>query len=582
MPKTKTRIMFNRGAFLLSTLTLFIILYEYGFKTSLVTELFFHLIYLTTLILGIVSQIYRYIKSKQSVKRSIPIVDGILVFVMLFVFLTSLNFDLYAYKSHRIFLVISCLFIFIRELAAKNFKFKKNYLNPAQLFVLSFVIIIIIGALLLMLPEATTGEIVFLDALFTSTSAVSVTGLASLDTSLEFTLFGQTIIALLIQVGGIGIMTFTSYFSYFFKGGSTYESQLMMRDVTNSDKIAEVFGTLKKIILLTFLIEFIGGCFIYFSLDKAIIPSFGDRAFFSFFHAISGFCNAGFSTLSAGLYDSAFRFNYSLHLVLAFLFMIGGIGFPIMFNTFTYFKHLLHNRIIPFSRKAKVIYKPWVINLNTKIILMTTLILVIVGTISFYFFEQNNSLQDHQGLGKLLTAFFGGVTPRTAGFNSVDYSTLTTPTILITILLMWIGASPASTGGGIKTSTFALATMNIFSVARGKYRLELFKREIAEKSIMRAFAIIALSLIVIGIGTFSLVYLEPDKNITHLTFEVFSAYSTVGLSMGVTTHLGDGGKLVLILVMFIGRVSTLTLLITFVRQTKQLKYRYPSEEILIN
>jgi hypothetical protein len=233
--------MFNRGAFLLSTLTLFIILYEYGFKTSLVTELFFHLIYLTTLILGIVSQIYRYIKSKQSVKRSIPIVDGILVFVMLFVFLTSLNFDLYAYKSHRIFLVISCLFIFIRELAAKNFKFKKNYLNPAQLFVLSFVIIIIIGALLLMLPEATTGEIVFLDALFTSTSAVSVTGLASLDTSLEFTLFGQTIIALLIQVGGIGIMTFTSYFSYFFKGGSTYESQLMMRDVTNSDKIAEVF-----------------------------------------------------------------------------------------------------------------------------------------------------------------------------------------------------------------------------------------------------------------------------------------------------------------------------------------------------
>lgn len=577
-----TRLKFSRAAFLLSSLALFIILYEYGFKTSLGTELFFHVIYLTTLALGFVSQFYRYRKSKESTKINVTIVDGVLVLLMLIVFFTSLNFDIYSYKSQRIFLVISCIFIFIRELAARNFKVKKSYLNPAQLFVLSFLIIIVIGGLLLMLPEATTGEIEFIDALFTSTSAVSVTGLACIDTGLEYTRFGQTIIAMLIQVGGIGIMTFTSYFSYFFKGGSTYESQLIMRDMTNSNKIAEVFGTLRKIILLTFLIETIGGLFIYFSLDAKVISSFGDRVFFSFFHSISGFCNAGFSTLSAGLYETGFKFNYSLHLTLAFLFIIGGIGFPIMFNTFTYFKHLLYNRIIPFTRKAKVIYKPWVINLNTKIILTTTLILIIVGTASFYFFEQNNSLQEHQGFGKFVTAFFGGVTPRTAGFNTVDYSTLSIPTILITILLMWIGASPASTGGGIKTTTFALATMNILSVARGKFRLELFKREIADKSIMRAFAIIGLSLIVIGVGTFCLVYLEPDKNITQLTFEVFSAYSTVGLSMGVTTHLGDGGKLVLILVMFIGRVSMLSLLIAVVRQTKQLKYRYPSEEILIN
>lgn len=577
-----TRLKFSRAAFLFSSLTLFIILYEYGFKTSLGTELFFHVIYLTTLSLGFVSQFYRYRKSKESTKINVTIVDGVLVLLMLIVFFTSLNFNIYSYKSQRIFLVISCIFIFIRELAARNFKVKKSYLNPAQLFVLSFLIIIVIGGLLLMLPEATTGEIVFIDALFTSTSAVSVTGLACIDTGLEYTRFGQTIIAILIQVGGIGIMTFTSYFSYFFKGGSTYESQLIMRDMTNSDKIAEVFGTLRKIILLTFLIETIGGLFIYFSLDSKVISSFGDRIFFSFFHSISGFCNAGFSTLSAGLYETGFKFNYSLHLTLAFLFIIGGIGFPIMFNTYTYFKHLIFNRIIPFTRKAKVIYKPWVINLNTKIILTTTLILIVVGTAAFYFFEQNNSLQEHHGFGKFVTAFFGGVTPRTAGFNTVDYSTLSIPTILITILLMWIGASPASTGGGIKTTTFALATMNILSVARGKFRLELFKREIAEKSIMRAFAIIGLSLIVIGVGTFSLVYLEPDKNITQLTFEVFSAYSTVGLSMGVTTHLGEGGKLVLILVMFIGRVSMLSLLIAFVRQTKQLKYRYPSEEILIN
>lgn len=377
-------------------------------------------------------------------------------------------------------------------------------------------------------------------------------------------------------------MTFTSYFSYFFKGGSTYESQLIMRDMTNSDKIAEVFSTLKKIILLTFLIEFIGGFLIFTSLDPSVITSFGDRLFFSFFHAISGFCNAGFSTLSNGLYETAFRFNYPLHLYLSFLLILGGIGFPIMFNCYKYLKHMIFNRLLPFTRKAKIIYKPWVINLNTRIILITTAILIVFGTVSFYFFEYDKSLAEHSGFGKIVTAFFGGVTPRTAGFNSVDYSTLSFPAIMITILLMWIGASPASTGGGIKTSTFAIATMNIFSIARGKDRLELYKREVAHSSIRRAFAIISLSLIIIGIATFLLAYCEPDKDILALTFEIFSAYSTVGLSMGVTGHLGEGGKLVIIFVMFIGRISMLTLLIALLRQSKQLKYKYPSEEILIN
>lgn len=572
----------SRGAFILSSISLFIILYEYGFKTNLLTEITFHIIYLITLLLGITSQIFRYIKSKESTRVNVWIADGMLVLLMLIVFLTSLHFDLYGIRTSRIFLVITCLFIFIRELAARNFKLKKSYLNPAQLFAISFVFIIVGGALLLMLPKATTNGILFIDSLFTSTSAVSVTGLAVVDTGTSFSVFGQTIIAVLIQLGGIGVMTFTSYFSYFFKGGTTYESQLIMRDMTNSDKIAEVFSTLKKIILLTFLIELIGGILIFSSLDGAIIPEFSDRLFFSFFHAISGFCNAGFSTLSNGLYESAFRFNYPLQLYLAGLLMLGGIGFPIMFNTYKYFKHLIKNRILPFTLKAKVIHKPWVINLNTRIILVTTTILIVLGTVSFYILEYNHALKEHSGFGKFVTAFFGGVTPRTAGFNTVDYSSLTFPTIMITILLMWIGASPGSTGGGIKTSTFAVATMNIISIARGKDRLELFRREVSHVSIRRAFAIISLSLIIIGIGTFLLAYSEPDKDIRKVCFEVFSAYSTVGLSMGITPHLGEGGKLILICVMFIGRVSMLTLLIAFIKQTKLMKYKYPSEELLIN
>jgi len=579
---TKLKELSSRGAFMLSAFSIIIIFYEYGFKTNLNTEIVFHIFYLLTLLLGISSQSFRFQKSKEQNSLKVQIVDGAFLIVFILVFISSIKFDLRAYIADRIFLVITCLFIFLRELSSRNFKFKKKYLNPAQLFVLSFLLVMFTGALLLMLPEATVGYIEFIDALFTSTSAVSVTGLAVVDTGQAFSRFGQTIIAVLIQVGGIGIMTFTSYFSYFFKGGTSYENHLMMRDMSNADKIAEVFSTLKKIILLTFTIELIGAILIFFSLDKAVMSSINDRVFFAGFHAVSGFCNAGFSTLTNGLYEEAFKFNYPLHLYLSFLLILGGIGFPIMFNTFKYFSHLIKNRIIPFTRKAKVIHKPWVINLNTKIILITTSILIVFGTVSFYVFEYNGALSEHRGYGKFVAAFFGGITPRTAGFNTADYSTLSFPTIMITILLMWIGASPASTGGGIKTSTLAIATLNIFSIARGKDRLEIYGREIGQTTIRRAFAIISLSLIIIGIGVFLMAYAEPDKDIKKLTFEVFSAYSTVGLSMGITDKLGDGGKIILMIVMFVGRVSMLTLIIAFMRQSKLLKYRYPSEEILIN
>lgn len=582
--KVNARLVSNVGrtAFTLSSIALFVVLYEYGVQTNFGTELAFHIFYLFTVTIGLVSQIFRYLRSKQSTRIKVWVVDGILVLLMLVVLFSSLNFTGERLKNENILLVITCLFIFVRELSARNFQLKKTYLNPAQFFALSFFLVIMVGGLLLSLPNSTVHGISFLDAVFTSASAVSVTGLAVVDTGKEFTVFGQTVIMILIQLGGIGVMTFTSYFSYFFKGGTSYESQLIMQDMTSSDKIAEVFDTLKKIILLTFFIELIGATLIFTSLDSNVIHDVTDRMFFSAFHAVSGFCNAGFSTLGGGLYEPAFRFNYPLHLYIAFLLILGGIGFPIMFNTFKYFRHLVINQWLPFAFKKKAFYKPWVINLNTRIIVITTLILIIVGTTSFYILEYNNSLKEHSGFGKFVTAFFGGVTPRTAGFNTVDYTAVSFSTIMITIFLMWIGASPASTGGGIKTSTFAIATMNIFSIARGKDRLEIYRREVATSSIRRAFAIISLSLIVIGIATFLLAYLEPDKDIKRLTFEVFSAYSTVGLSMNLTPTLGEGGKLVIIFVMFIGRISMLTLLIAVFKQTKQLKYRYPTEEILIN
>jgi Trk-type K+ transport system membrane component len=334
--------------------------------------------------------------------------------------------------------------------------------------------------------------------------------------------------------------------------------------------------------LLTFTVEAIGGIIIFFSIANKDFSNVADRLFFSLFHAISGFCNAGFSTLSSSFYDFDFRYNYSLHMTIAALFIIGGLGFPIIFNFFKYLKYLAGRWIVAISQREKAIIKPWVININTRIVLITTLILIVSGTTLFYIFEFDNTLDEHHGFDKIVTAFFGAVTPRTAGFNTVDTSALNFSTIMIIFLLMWIGASPASTGGGIKTSAFAIATLNYLSLARGKDRLEVYGREIASNSIRRAFAFIALSLVVIGISVFLIAFFDSDKDLLHIAFECFSAYSTVGLSLSQTGEFSSASKLVIICTMFIGRVSMLTLLIALFRRVHHLKYRYPTEEILIN
>jgi Trk-type K+ transport system membrane component len=403
-----------------------------------------------------------------------------------------------------------------------------------------------------------------------------------IDTGTAFTQFGQVILMFLIQIGGLGVMTFTSYFAYFFRGSVTYENQLMLRELTNSDKIAEVFSVLKKIILVSFTVEAIGAVLIYTSLDPQVMGSVADRFFFSVFHSITSFCNAGFSTLSSGFYDEAFRFNYPMLLSVAALVILGGIGFPILFNLITYIRYLVVNFALPISRKQGTIHRPWVINLNTRIVVITTAILLVAGMIIFFALEYENVLGEHRGVGKVVTAFFASTMPRTAGFHSVDLTAMNFSTIMIILVLMWVGASPASTGGGIKTSTLAIATLNFFSLARNKDRVELYQREIADISIRRASAIICLSLIVIGVSVFSITFFDEEKDLLDIAFECFSAYSTVGLSLGITASLSSASKVVIILTMFIGRVSMLTLMMAVLSKVRYMKYRYPSETILIN
>jgi len=480
------------------------------------------------------------------------------------------------------FLYIGLFLVFIREISALNLDFKRTIISPAQLFVASFLIIIIIGGFLLMLPKATYTSITLIDALFTSTSAVCVTGLVVVDTGSFFTEFGQIIILILIQIGGIGIMTFASYFSFFFRGVSSYENQLAVREMTNTEKIGEVFTILKKIILVTFLVEVIGALFIYQSIDLNLFPNEIDRFFFAIFHSISGFCNAGFSTLQSSFFDSPYQFNYPLQLIIASLIILGGLGFPIVFNLILYIGvkiKILLNQIIYKKPKQQI---PWLININTRIVLITSFILIVFGMSAFYVFEFNHSLTEHTFWGKLVTSFFASVTARTAGFNTVDTASLSIPAILIVILLMWIGASPSSTGGGIKTSTFAIATLTIIRMARGKSRTEIFNREISENSVNRSFTIIVLSIFVISISIFIIALFDSDLGLLNISFECISAYSTVGLSRGITAALSNSSKFVLIVTMFIGRVSMLTILIAIFKQVTSEKYRYPTENILIN
>lgn len=574
--------------FVLATLGLLVLVYDKGFNQGATLQRAIEVFYMVSLSASIIAIITRYFFPPRTKKWAVWLMDALFV-----IFLFSLvshnsfwaewfqkNFHSLGFLKYHKWLYPALFFTFVRELSALNLDFKRQTLNPAQLFIASFLFIIILGTLMLLLPNATHQGISFIDALFTSTSAVCVTGLIVVDTGSYFTQFGQYIVLGLIQIGGIGIMTFTSYFSYFFRGGASFENHLVMMDMTNTEKLGEVYNALKKIILLTFIIELIGAVLVFTSLPD--MQGFTQKVFFSIFHSVSAFCNAGFSTLSNSLYEGAFRFNYSLQLIISGLFIIGGLGFPIIFNFSRYVKQVFLSRL-PFSRiKKSPLYFPSVISLSSRIIVVTTLILIIAGFVSFYFLEYDHTLAEHEGFGKFVVAFFGGTTPRTAGFNSVDMAALQFPTIMTIFLLMWIGASPGSTGGGIKTSAFAIATLNFISLARDKDRVEIFGREISNLSIKRAFAMISLSLAVIGGAIFLVSIFDRDKHLIDIGFECFSAYSTVGLSLGITSSLSTPSKLVIIGTMFIGRVSMLTILAAMLKKVTYLSYRYPSEDILIN
>lgn len=494
--------------------------------------------------------------------------------------LSRLSADAYFSKAEWIYLGIAI--VFFSELSRNSLFFDNFYFNPTILFVISFIALILLGTLLLMLPRTTlVAPLSFVDALFMATSAVCITGLTVTDISTNFSVFGQAVIMILVQLGGLGIMTFTGFFGYFFSGGFSYKNQLMFGEILGENKLNSVISTLLTVIFITLFFEMIGGVFIFLSLEAAHFDSVADRAFFAAFHAISSFCNSGFSILQDGIQHEAYRFNYAFQLCVAGIFVLGGLGFGTVYNFYTFLKQKAKWIVYEFILRRRYVHHPRSFTFNTRFILLCNAVVIILATGSYFLLEQRHTLtKDSSIFGEWVTSFFMANSSRSAGFNSVDMGFLASPTLIMVLTLMWIGASPGSTGGGVKVTTVALAILNIFALARGKESIEIFRRRIAAESVNKAFAIILLSVITITFSFVLLNFADPDKQMKDLLFETVSAYTTCGLSLGVTPSLSSTGKMIIACTMFVGRVGTLTLLVAFIKNTRNKSYIYPTEKIL--
>ena len=456
--------------------------------------------------------------------------------------------------------------------------------NPVLLMAGSFLLFIALGTLLLLLPRSTQEGFVLsvVDALFIATSAVCVTGLTPLDIAQVFTPSGQLIIALLIQVGGLGIMTITSFFALFFMGGSTLQRQFAVRDLIGAETLSSLLSTLLNILAFTFSIEAIGAFLIWLSIHGTLGMTLGQEIFFAIFHAISAFCNAGFSTLSDNIGNATLLTAHNaFYWSISFLIILGGLGYPILFN----FKTILFYRIkrwfhIVFHRPTEK--KEHITLLNTKIVITSTLLLLFIGTISLAILEWDGAFKGMSVADKITHSFLNAASPRTAGFNTIALPQFGTLSILLYLFLMWIGGGSQSTAGGIKVNTLAVVLANFVSMLKGRQHVVLFNREVSDYSIKKASAVVVGSIACILTFFVLLLILEPNLSTQGLLFETISAFSTVGASLNITPLLGLSSKMLITLLMFIGRVGLISLLMSFTKSAEQPHYRLPKDHVIIN
>jgi len=504
-------------------------------------------------------------------------------FIYLLILITILEVISFLFKGEEVtvenilaysnlLLIILVQFNILYQMVASAIKYNIRIaalkFRPAFLFVSTFLFLIFCGACFLKMPRAVNpGEFIsFTDALFTSTSACCVTGLTVVDTATKFSVFGKIVILLLIQVGGFGMVIFGAFFALIFGKGLNLRSVAVIEDLLSDERINNIKSALIKIFRATVIIEGCGAILLAIAWQNSF-SSYADLIGFSIFHSISAFCNAGFGLFTENLMHSTTQNNPLLLYTIAILIILGGLGFGSIIELF-------HKCTTKQKRKVRL-------SLQTKIVLSISTMLIVIGFIGLYFVEQNSSMQNMSVMQRINHSFFQSVTARTAGFNSIDMSMLANPTILLIIILMFIGGSPGGTAGGIKTTTLAISFISIKSIIRGERRLSFFHRNIPYRNFNSAVIVLVFSVSLIVVSTFILSFTEPKADFLTILFEEVSAFGTVGLSLNFTSSLSVAGRYIIIITMIIGRLGPLTVAVAMSGNHKKIDYEFPEEPIMI-
>lgn len=447
---------------------------------------------------------------------------------------------------------------------------RKTLKSPIHCLIYGFIFLIVIGAILLMMPFSTHEGLGVIEAIFTATSASCVTGLAVVDTGTAFTKFGQIVILCLIQVGGLGIMTISTFLIIAVGGRVSFSSQVILCDSYDSCRKKKTSSLLLEIFLFTFIIEAIGAIILFFNYQREMSAS---KAFFySVFHSVSAFCNAGFA-LQANSFES-YHGNLIVNMTLMALILCGGIGFLVL-------SELKNN--IPLDGES------WnKLTLHSKLSLQTTVYLIIFGFFFFLFIESNNSMSQLSVSDKFLASLFQSVSARTAGFNTISINNMADVSLFVLMLLMFVGACPGSCGGGIKTTTLAGLFIIGWSKIKGHSKPTVFNRSLSDQSVNKAIIVTMISFFIVLIASTLLLITElggashqsSNGKFLEIIFEIVSAFGTVGLSTGITASLSVFGKLLITVIMFIGRLGPLTIAMAIASRNID-KHHLAEENILI-
>jgi len=429
--------------------------------------------------------------------------------------------------------------------------------KPAQIILLGYITVILLGSFILMLPGMTAPgkDLAFIDAIFTSTSAICVTGLIVVDTATFFSFWGQIVILFLIQCGGLGYMTLTTLIAIGLGRRIEYRDRLALKQTFSLETPGGVVRFTLNVLKYTFTFEAVGAFLLLLNfIGRYPLPK---AVFASIFHSVSAFCNAGFSIFSNNFEN--YVQNPLVNLILCFLIISGGLGFMVL---------------------KEIINEHRILTLHCKVVIRVTVLLLLAGTLLILFFEWDNpnTIGPLSPGYKIMTSFFHAVTPRTAGFNTIPMSSMRSITLFIVIFLMFIGASPGGTGGGIKTTTFALLLGVVKGVAQEKHRVEYFHRRIPNEIVYRAVAQTVLPFLLVSVISIIIMSYQPN-NPTQIIFEVFSAFGTVGLSTGITPTLFSLSKFLLVIMMYYGKVGLLGLAIYPVKKDEKECILYPEEGV---